>query len=86
MPLGDEWPDMARDVIGGDVRVTFPIRAAQHRGGTLMLRSWATLLRAVANDLEVLSDRRDIDEKTCLFYAKWKLRDLSAKLAKRTMR
>lgn len=68
MPLGDEWPEQRRNIIGGDARITFPVSKLLHSGGSLALREWAKELRLLATKLEGYSMSREPEHST-LFHA-----------------
>lgn len=82
---GAYWEDFKRDILGRDVRVTFPITKLAHDGGSTMLRQWAIAMRQCADQLETLSQHHpDREEHTRLFYAAGALRRLAGQM-NRTM-
>lgn len=83
MPLGDPWPEIMQNIVGRDARVTFPISRLTHKGGTLALRKWAEVLRALANELDALSVNPAIKEQSALFYAAQAIRDAGRKINRR---
>jgi hypothetical protein len=85
MKPGDEWSEFHQMLAepGGNPRVTFPLRACMHSGGRVLLRAWAEGLRGLANRLEMLSGRNDMDERAAVFYAGQEIRRFSRQIAKR---
>ena len=78
---GAYWEDFKRDILGRDVRVTFPITKLAHDGGTALLRQWAIALHHTANELDALSQHQPgTDESTRLFYTIGALRRLASKV------
>ena len=65
-----EWTQIDKDIVGRDVRITFPITRQMYAGGTVGLRAWAAHLRTLANELEAASQRFDKGERSAMFDAK----------------
>lgn len=78
---GSMWSEFRRDILGRDVRVTFPITKIAHDGGSTMLRQWAIAMRQCADELDVLSEhKKGLEEHSRLFYASQALKRLASKV------
>lgn len=82
-PIDAEWSQFDKDIVGRDVRITFPITRLMYTGGTIALRAWAGHLRTLATELETASQRYDKGDRSAMFDAKGALQRAKIKIGGR---
>lgn len=86
MPLGDEYSEyhaMLANPSGMNPRLTFPLKAAMHSGGLILVRTWVPLLHGLANDLEAIASRRGND-RSAMFDVATRIRMLNQRMHRRS--